>query len=109
MKHGFLYSCDASGLVVVWRLDTWECVTTFEVSFNGILPNIALHGGLVYCENAKQAEGLFQVSKSHFPFKQAVAYHHLSTPMLKIYKIYHFMVLIRTRFTELQPWAVLLN
>jgi hypothetical protein len=48
MAHGLLYTADYAGAVLVWRLDTYECIAELSSSFGGV-EALALSAGLLYC------------------------------------------------------------
>jgi hypothetical protein len=48
MAHGLLYTADYAGVVLVWRLDTYECIAEMSSSFGGV-EALSLNAGLLYC------------------------------------------------------------
>lgn len=70
MALGLLYSADSGGTVLVWRLDTLECIAELEVAFSRI-SSMLVGSGLIYCYGSRGKKACLEIL-SHVSFRLGV-------------------------------------
>lgn len=60
MLLGLLYTVDTGGTVLIWRLDSFECIATINTAV-GRIERMALGFGMVYCYGAHQRKAYLEL------------------------------------------------